>query len=77
MILLLHSDCGAYGSLHQVFKDDQAAEIDHHRSELRLAYATVKGAFPKVSVECYFVDFAGVWQLESSFFTESAQTPTG
>ena len=75
-MLLLHSDCGAYGSLHQVFKDDQAAEVEHHRSELRLAYATLKTAFPKVSIECYFVDFEGVWQLESSFLTD-AQSASG
>ena len=76
VILLLHSDCGAYGGLHQIFKDDKDAEVAHHRSELRLAYATLKGVFPTVSVECYFVDFEGVWQLEAGFFTESAQTTT-
>lgn len=65
VILLLHSDCGAYGGLHMLFNGDKAAEVDHHRRELRLAYATLKEAFPVVSVECYFLDFAGVWQLDS------------
>ena len=65
VILLLHSDCGAYGGLHQLFNGDKAAEVVHHRDELRLAHATLTQAFPQVSIECYFLDFAGVWQLES------------
>jgi carbonic anhydrase len=77
VILLLHSDCGAYGSLHEVFKDDQTAEVEHHRNELRLAYATLKTAFPKLSIECYFVDFEGVWQLDSVNFPEASQSAAG
>jgi len=65
VILLLHSDCGAYGGLHRSFQDDEAREVAHHGSELQRAHAVLKGAFPTVNVECYFVDFAGVWQLES------------
>lgn len=77
VILLLHSDCGAYGSLHQLFAGDQAAEVAHHRDELRRAHAALKGAFPQVSVECYFVDFAGVWQLDSFVSPEAAQSAAG
>jgi len=66
VILLLHSDCGAYGGLHQTFKDNEALEVAHHRDELRKAQGVVRSAFPAVNVECYFVDFAGVWQLESA-----------
>jgi carbonic anhydrase len=65
VILLLHSDCGAYGGLHKVFGGDHTAEFHHHRDELRRAHAALKGVFPVLSVECYFVDFAGVWQLDS------------
>jgi carbonic anhydrase len=65
VILLLHSDCGAYGGLHKVFNDNEAAEVDHHRGELRRAHAALKAAFPMVTVECYFVDFAGVWELDA------------
>ncbi len=65
VILMLHSDCGAYGGLHKEFNDDEALEVAHHRDELRKAYRTVRAAFPAVSIECYFVDFKGVWQLES------------
>jgi len=65
VILLLHSDCGAYGGLHKIFGGNEAAEVAHHRSELRRAHAVLQGAFPVLSIECYFVDFAGVWQLDS------------
>lgn len=66
VILLLHSDCGAYGGLHSKFHGDEAAEVDHHRSELRRANAVLTQAFPALTVECYFVDFSGVWKLESA-----------
>lgn len=72
VILLLHSDCGAYGGLHIIFKDDQEAEVAHHRNELRKAHALLKGTFPHLSAECYFVDFLGVWQLESFALAETA-----
>jgi len=65
VILMLHSDCGAYGGLHKQFDGDGAKEVAHHRDELRRAYGVLRGAFPEVTVECYFVDFGGVWQLES------------
>jgi carbonic anhydrase len=77
VILMLHSDCGAYGSLHQLFNGDKVAEVEHHRSELRIAHATLKEAFPKVSVECYFIDFVGVWQLDSGILPENAQFAAG
>jgi hypothetical protein len=65
VILLLDSDCGAYGGLHKAFNGDETAEVQHHRDELRRADAVLKDAFPHVSRECYFVEFAGVWQLTS------------
>jgi carbonic anhydrase len=65
VILMLHSDCGAYGGLHKTFNDDEALEVAHHRDELRKAHATVGAAFPAVRIECYFFDFKGVWLLES------------
>jgi len=65
VILMLHSDCGAYGGLHKTFNGDETLEVAHHRDELRRAYGVVRGAHPEVNVECYFVDFVGVWQLES------------
>jgi hypothetical protein len=77
IILLLHSDCGAYGGLHKIFKDDEAAEVAHHRDELRRAYSVLKGKFPAVSIECYFVDFAGVWKLDSFAHPDTVASETG
>src|SRR2546430_6812394 len=37
VILMLHSDCGAYGGLDGGFKGDTRAEADHHHGELRRA----------------------------------------
>jgi len=81
VVLLLNSDCGAYGGLHKMFNGDEASEVDHRRAELRPAHAILKEVFPQVSVECYFVDFAGVWQLHSDTAPdapafEGVDTPT-
>ena len=65
VVLLLHSDCGAYGGLQKAFGGDQTAEFHHHRDELRRAHAALKEVFPTLTIECYFVDFGGVWKLES------------
>src|SRR4029077_1704842 len=37
VILMLHSDCGAYGGLADGFAGDAAAERAHHHGELRRA----------------------------------------
>jgi carbonic anhydrase len=60
-ILMVHSDCGAYGGLAGAFKGDVAAEAAHHEEELRKAAACVREAIPGVEVRTYFVDFEGVW----------------
>ena len=61
VILMLHSDCGAYGGL-EAFGGDARAEARHHREELRRAEATLARAIPELQVEGYFVDFEGVWE---------------
>jgi hypothetical protein len=61
VILMLHSDCGAYGGL-AAFGDDPQAEARHHRDELHCAAATVSKAIPGIRVDGYFVDFEGVWE---------------
>jgi hypothetical protein len=63
VILMLHSDCGAYGRLAE-FDNDPAAEADHHARELRTAAANLRAAIPGVDIDAYFVDFEGVWQAE-------------
>jgi hypothetical protein len=63
VILMLHSDCGAYGGL-EAFQDNAAAERAHHRQELRKAADVVHNAIPDLTVDGYFVDFEGVWHME-------------
>lgn len=64
VLLMVHSDCGAYGGL-TAFGGDTKAETLHHAAELRRAAVAVQQALPQVSVTCYFIDFEGVWTEES------------
>ncbi len=64
VILMLHSDCGAYGGLAEGFRGDSAAEAAHHERELQLAAANLKAMIPGVEVQGYFVDFDGIWDTE-------------
>ena len=64
VILMLHSDCGAYGGLAGGFAGDSPAEAAHHHGELRLAAETLRKAIPELAVSAYFVDFEGVWEAE-------------
>lgn len=63
VILMLHSDCGAYGGLER-FNNDTRAEALHHRDQLKLAAANLASRIPGIAIESYFVDFEGVWQPE-------------
>jgi hypothetical protein len=61
VVLMVHSDCGAYGGL-AAFRGDAQAEARHHAEELRRAAACVREAVTDISlVSCYFVDFEGIW----------------
>lgn len=64
VILMLHSDCGAYGGLAGGFQGDARAEADHHKVELRRAAANLVQAIPGLDVQAYFVDFEGVWEAD-------------
>ena len=64
VILMLHSDCGAYGGLEGAFGGDATAERVHHREELRRAAENLARAIPGVEVTAYFVDFEGVWEAD-------------
>jgi len=63
VVLMVHSDCGAYGGL-AAFGGDAQAEARHHGDELRRAAACLRQALPDVSVLCYYVDFEGVWTAD-------------
>ena len=65
IILMLHSDCGAYGGLAS-FQGDVERERVNHRDDLRRAAEYVAAAIPGVAVETYFVDFEGVWTLQDA-----------
>jgi hypothetical protein len=65
VILMQHSDCGAYGGL-EAFKGDAGAERQNHGEELRKAARVLAEAIPELTVEGYFVDFEGVWSLEAT-----------
>jgi carbonic anhydrase len=64
VILMLHSDCGAYGGLDGAFKGDARAEADHHATDLRRAAAALRKSLPGVEIDGYFVDFEGVWKVK-------------
>jgi hypothetical protein len=64
VILMLHSDCGAYGGLAGAFGGDARAEAEHHHRDLRCAAANLVTAVPGIEVKAYFVDFEGVWEAE-------------
>jgi carbonic anhydrase len=64
VILMVHSDCGAYGGLAGAFAGDATAEAAHHLAELQLATNNLLKAIPGIDVQAYFVDFEGIWDAE-------------
>jgi carbonic anhydrase len=62
VMVMSHSDCATYGGLTH-FKGDRAAEAAHHRTELLRARELLTSNFPHLSVEAYFVNFEGVWEV--------------
>lgn len=65
VLVMSHSDCATYGGL-AYFKGDRAAEASHHRSELLRAAELLNKSFPGISVEPYFVQFDGVWEIQAN-----------
>jgi carbonic anhydrase len=63
-ILMVHSDCGAYGGLQGAFAGDRAAEATYLQRELRRAAEHLKNEVPGIEVDAYFVDFEGVWDVD-------------
>jgi carbonic anhydrase len=64
VILMLHSDCGAYGGLNGGFAGNSRAEAEHHQAELCLAAENLRKAIPGIEILAYFMDFEGVWEAE-------------
>jgi carbonic anhydrase len=63
VILMLHSDCGAYGGL-AAFAGDADKEAENHRAELQRATSYLLSQIPELTVKPYFVDFEGVWEID-------------
>jgi hypothetical protein len=75
VILMVHSDCGAYGGL-GIFDGDAQAEALHHEQELRRASAYLREAIPGIEVSAYFVDFEGIWDAEVESVTAKPASGT-
>lgn len=71
VILMLHSDCGAYGGL-AAFSNDTAREAENHRREMHKAVAALKAEIPELEVRSFFVDFDGVWEADITASEEKA-----
>lgn len=64
-VLMVHSDCGAYGGL-RAFNGDPEKEAQHHAADLQRAAAFLKQQIPELTVKAYFVDFDGVLEVETA-----------
>jgi carbonic anhydrase len=64
VVLMTHSDCGAYGGL-AAFGENAAREADFHQQELQRAASLVKTKFPELGVGCFFVGFDGVHEVSA------------
>jgi hypothetical protein len=72
VVLMVHSDCGAYGGL-AAFKGDAKQEIEHHTADLQRAAKFLKREIPELTVNCYFVDFEGVWEVPAGDEEKSSE----
>jgi hypothetical protein len=72
VILMVHSDCGAYGGL-EAFGGDRRAESQRLIGDLQRAAAFVRSRIPSLQVDAYFIDFEGVWDPEIEPVTKLAR----
>jgi len=66
VILMVHSDCGAYGGLMGGFGGNARMEALHHEQELHRAAGCLLESIPGLEVLAYFVDFEGIWEVDVS-----------
>jgi hypothetical protein len=69
VILMLHSDCGAYGGLAS-FGGDANQEARNHCADLERAAAYLAEQIPGLAVKTYFVNFEGVWEVDQTLSAE-------
>jgi hypothetical protein len=60
VFLMSHSDCATYGGL-AAFDGDPGKEALHHQQELRRAAQLIRERFSEARVECFFINFIGVF----------------
>ena len=65
VLLMLHSDCGAYGGL-VAFDNDTSREAENHRKDLHRAVDFLQAEIPELAIRGFFVDFEGVWEADYS-----------
>jgi carbonic anhydrase len=75
VILMLHSDCGAYGGLPS-FGNDPRVEALRQEAELRAAADCLRQAISNIEIQTYFVDFDSVWQVGETSSIEAAADRT-
>jgi hypothetical protein len=63
VILMVHSDCGAYGGL-EAFGGNRQAESQCLIGDLERAAAFIRRQIPSLQVDAYLIDFEGVWDPE-------------
>ncbi|MBZ5612009.1 MAG: hypothetical protein LAP38_27430 [Acidobacteriia bacterium] len=66
VILTLHSDCGAYGGLDGAFDGDERLEARSQAEEMRRAATCLRDAVTAITVEGYFANFEGIWEVDLS-----------
>jgi carbonic anhydrase len=71
VLLVTHSDCGAYGGL-AAFDGDRAREQAHHGMELDRARDLVCAKFPEIPVQGFFVNFEGVFRAGAESVGQAA-----
>ena len=64
--LVCHSDCATYGGL-AAYNGDAEAEAKHHFVELERAAELLAARFPELSVDCFLVNFEGVFVNAAQF----------
>src|SRR5215467_12682794 len=64
VMLMLHSDCGAYGGL-AAFDNDAVREAEHHRQEMHRAMDFLQSELPEIRIKAFFVNFEGVFEADT------------
>ena len=64
VILMVHSDCGAYGGLAGAFGGNAKVEAQRLEEELVRAASFLQEAIPGIAVQGYFADFEGIWAAD-------------